>query len=187
MMNDKLDWTQKLGDAFLAQQNDVMDAVQRLRARAEAAGNLKSTRNRRSRGPVGRRGRPAALGAGLRHPAGKPHRYYVPIYDPSLVYGAWPYPTYRPFYWYPPGYVAAGVFALHRGLRRRGDLGQLNWWNRRVDVNVNRYNSFNRTSITSNNWKHNAAHRGSCPTTTRASRSSSAAAAIRPARTPGRT
>lgn len=43
MMNDKLDWTQKLGDAFLAQQADVMDAVQRLRRRADSAGNLKSS------------------------------------------------------------------------------------------------------------------------------------------------
>src|SRR5262245_853600 len=43
MMNEKLDWTQKLGDAFLAQQKDVMDAVQRLRAKAKEAGNLKST------------------------------------------------------------------------------------------------------------------------------------------------
>src|SRR5205807_3840517 len=43
MMNDKLDWTQQLGDAFLAQQSDTLAAVQRLRARADAAGNLKDT------------------------------------------------------------------------------------------------------------------------------------------------
>src|SRR5204863_9782732 len=43
MMNDKLEWTQQLGDAFLAQQADVLDAVQRLRARADANGELKST------------------------------------------------------------------------------------------------------------------------------------------------
>jgi hypothetical protein len=43
-LNDKLDWTQKLGDAFLGQQKAVMDAVQRLRARAQAEGNLKSTK-----------------------------------------------------------------------------------------------------------------------------------------------
>ncbi len=50
MMNDKLDWTQELGDVFLAQQSDVFDAVQRLRARADAAGNLKSKSSRRSPG-----------------------------------------------------------------------------------------------------------------------------------------
>src|ERR1700728_3695743 len=43
MMNDKLDWTQQLGDAFLAQQQSVLDAVQTLRAEAQAAGNLQST------------------------------------------------------------------------------------------------------------------------------------------------
>jgi hypothetical protein len=42
-MNENLDWTQKLGDAFLAQQQDVMNTVQGLRARADAAGNLKSS------------------------------------------------------------------------------------------------------------------------------------------------
>ena len=42
-MDDKLDWTQKLGDAFLAQQKDVLDAVQRLRAKAQQSGNLKTT------------------------------------------------------------------------------------------------------------------------------------------------
>src|SRR5215471_5084212 len=43
MMSDKLDWTQQLGDAFLAQQADVLDAVQQLRARADATGYLKTT------------------------------------------------------------------------------------------------------------------------------------------------
>ena len=43
MMSEKLDWTQKLGDAFLTGQKDVMEAVQRLRAKAQAAGNLKTT------------------------------------------------------------------------------------------------------------------------------------------------
>src|SRR5881396_2202193 len=43
MMDAKLDWAQKLGDAFLSQQKELMDAVQRLRARAQAEGNLKST------------------------------------------------------------------------------------------------------------------------------------------------
>src|SRR5262244_1368811 len=43
MMNDKLDWTQQLGDAFLAQQGDVLDAVQRRRERADNQGTLKTT------------------------------------------------------------------------------------------------------------------------------------------------
>src|SRR5262245_6104366 len=44
MMSEKLDWTQKLGDAFLADQKKVLDTIQSLRTKAQAAGNLKSTK-----------------------------------------------------------------------------------------------------------------------------------------------
>jgi hypothetical protein len=162
MMNDQLKWTQDLGDVFLAQQNDVFDAIQRLRARADAAGNLKTTPQQK----VVRTNRPAGSPAGapaqayLIEPV-NPNEYYVPIYDPGVVYGAWPYATYRPFYWYPPGYVATGVFGFATGVAVGAAIwGGVNWWNRSVNVNVNRYNQFNRTRITSNTWTHNAAHRG---------------------------
>ena len=49
MMNDKLDWTQQLGEAFLAQPDDVQRAIQALRDKAEAAGNLKSSKEQRVR------------------------------------------------------------------------------------------------------------------------------------------
>ncbi len=161
MMNDQLKWTQDLGDAFLAQQADVLDAIQRLRARADAAGNLKSTPQQ----TVSRASRPASAPASA--PATvytiaptNPDEYYVPIYDPAVIYGPWPYATYRPFYWYPPGYVAAGVFGFAAGAFVGAAIwGNVNWWNRHVDINVNRYNSFNHTRITNNAWTHNAAHR----------------------------
>jgi len=163
MMNDQLKWTQDLGDAFLAQQTDVLDAVQRLRARADAAGNLKSTPQQR----VTRTNRPASVPATGGAPAtayviepAYPDEYFVPIYDPGVVYGVWPYATYRPFYWYPPDYVAAGVFGFATGVFVGAAIwGNVNWWNRRVDINVNRYNQFNRTRITSNTWNHDTAHR----------------------------
>jgi Protein of unknown function (DUF3300) len=163
MMNDQLKWTQDLGDAFLAQQTDVLDAVQRLRARADAAGNLKSTPQQR----VTRTNRPASVPATGGAPAtaytivsANPDEYFVPIYDPGEVYGVWPYATYRPFYWYPPDYVAAGVFGFATGVFVGAAIwGNVNWWNRRVDINVNRYNQFNRTRITSNTWNHDPAHR----------------------------
>lgn len=100
MMSDKLDWTMKLGDAVLAQQADVMDGIQRLRARADANNKLtttkqqkvtKTTENNRS--------------VILIEPA-NPDTIYVPYYDPAVVYGAWPYPAYPPYYWAAPGYVA---------------------------------------------------------------------------------
>jgi Protein of unknown function (DUF3300) len=96
MMSDKLDWTEKLGDAVYAQQQDVMEAVQRLRVRAQAEDKLKTTKQQKV---VNRRldNRDIiAIEPGSRSMA------YVPYYDPGVVYGAWPYPAYPPYYW--PGY-----------------------------------------------------------------------------------
>jgi hypothetical protein len=167
MMGDQLRWTQELGDAFLAQQNDVFDAVQRLRARADAAGNLQSNKQQK----VTKVARPANVPASAGAPATaytivptNPQEIYVPIYDPAVAYGAWPYPTYQPFFWYPPGYVAAGVVSFAAGAVVGSAIwGGVNWWNRSVNVNVNRYNSFNRTNISSNTWNHNTQHRGGVP------------------------
>ena len=93
-----------------------------------------------------------------------PDEYYVPIYDPGVVYGAWPYPAYSPFYWYPPGYVAAGIFSFAAGAFVGAAIwGGVNWWNRNVNINVNRYNQFNRSKINNGNWSHNAAHRRGVP------------------------
>jgi hypothetical protein len=174
MMNDKLDWTRDLGDAFLAQQTDVLDAVQRLRQRADNAGNLKTTEQQRvvkTAAPAG--GGPPAETApqSSTAPASvytiesvNPDEYYVPIYDPGVVYGVWPYPDYAPFYWYPPGWVGRGVFAFATGVAVGAAIwGGIDWWRRRVDINVDRYNSFNRTNIVNRNWTHNPAHRGAVP------------------------
>jgi len=97
MMNEKLDWTQKLGDAFLASEKPVMDTIQSLRAKAQAAGNLKTTNEQK----VVVQDKYIVI-----EPA-SPQVVYVPTYNPTVVYGAWPYPAYPPYYYYPPGYVAA--------------------------------------------------------------------------------
>jgi hypothetical protein len=163
MMNDKLDWVQQLGDAFLAQEQDVMSAVQKLRQRADAAGNLKSTPQQKvtkSAPPAGVSAPPDMSQAISIEPV-DPDTYYVPVYDPGAVYGAWDYPDYQPFYWYPPGYVAAGVIGFGAAVAVGAAIwGGSNWWNRNVYVNVNRYNQFNRTNIRTNTWAHNPAHRG---------------------------
>jgi hypothetical protein len=165
MMNDKLDWTQQLGDVFLAQQQDLLDAVQRLRARADAAGNLKTTPQQK----VAKVAAPPASGAGPAQtvytiePA-TPGEYAVPIYDPGVVYGTWPYPNYAPFYWYPPGFVGSGALSFAAGVGVGWAIwGRVDWWQHRVNVNVNRYNRFNHTNITNNTWIHNAAHRHGVP------------------------
>ena len=164
MMNDQIKWTQDLGDAFLGQQGDVLDAVQRLRGRAEAAGNLKSTPQQK----VTRASRPAGSPASAPANAytivsSNPEEYFVPVYDPTVVYGAWPYDDYLPFYWYPPDW-GGGYFGFGAGIFTGAAIwAGINWWNRHVHVNPHRFNQFNRTNITNTNWRHNAAHRGNVP------------------------
>jgi uncharacterized protein DUF3300/endosialidase-like protein len=172
MMSDKLDWTQQLGDAVLAQQADVLDAVQRLRARADNAGNLKTTDQQKvtktpaAQAPAGTSAeRSSAIPANVYTiESVNPDEYYLPIYDPGVVYGAWPYPDYEPFYWYPPGYAAGNWFSFAAGaLVGAAVWGNIDWWRNRVGVNPLRYNQFNRTNIASNVWNHNPAHRGGVP------------------------
>src|SRR3990170_5995333 len=95
MMDGNLDWTQRLGGAFLAQQPDVMAAIQMLRAKAYAAGYLQST----SQQIV------IAEPQVIRIEPATPQIVYVPVYNPTVVYGPWWYPAYPPYYWYPPGYM----------------------------------------------------------------------------------
>ena len=125
MMNEKIEWTQKLGDAFLAQQKDVMAAVQRLRVKAKDAGNLKSTKEQVVKTEAAPQGAPAPQIIVIE--SSSPEVIYVPTYNPTVVYGAWPYPAYPPYYYYPPGYAAgAAFFSFSVGCRRRWrDLGQL--------------------------------------------------------------
>lgn len=99
-MNDHLDWTQSLGAAFANQQVDVMNQVQVLRQQAEACGQLKSTQQM----TVEHQG-PAIV---LAPP--NPETVYVPVYDPAVVYGAWAYPAYPPFFWPAPvGFWGPGI------------------------------------------------------------------------------
>jgi hypothetical protein len=155
MLNDKLDWTQQLGDAFLAQEQAVMATVQALRAQAQAAGYLKSTPQQQV----------IVEQSVIQVVPANPAVVYVPVYNPTVVYGVWPYPAYPPYYYYPPGYVAAAsVFSFGVGLAVGAALwGGCNWGRGTVNINVNNYNQFNRTTISNTNWSHNVAHRGAVP------------------------
>ena len=92
MMNDKLEWTQQLGDAFLGDAEAVMNAVQGLRAKAQAAGTLQS--NDQQRVTVEER-------YIVIEPA-RPQVVFVPYYNPVVVYGPWWWPARPPWYWVPP-------------------------------------------------------------------------------------
>jgi hypothetical protein len=171
MMSDKVEWTRDLGDAYLSQPDDIAASVQRLRARADASGNLKETSKlkvRRERAPppaqpvVGVEPLPEYI---LIEPV-EPDVVYVPVYDPWVVYGVWPYPYYRPFYWYPPGYVTVGIIGFGAPCVVGAAIwARYSWHSRRVTVNVVNYNRFNRVTLASSaanqNWKHDPAHRGS--------------------------
>jgi hypothetical protein len=167
MMNDKLDWTEQLGDAFLAQRQDVLAAVQKLRAEAQAAGNLQSTPQQVvTTAPAPADGAvPTAQPPIVIEPV-NPDVYYVPIYNPAVAYGAWDYPSYQPFYWSPPGFVASNIVSFTAGVAVGAAIwGGCDWWHNNVIINVNRYNVFNHTDInvTNNTWIHNPAHRGDVP------------------------
>jgi len=186
MMSDKLDWTQKLGDAFLSQEADCLASVQSLRRKAAAAGTLKSTPQQKVTVAPRAAAAPTTGEPLTGPPAGEPitmapvtadqtisiapadpQVVYVPSYDPATAYGAWPYPSYPPYAFPPPvGYgVAAGLatgLAFGAGVAITGALwgwGSPNWGGGSVNINTNRYNSINRTSFTGNTWQHNAAHR----------------------------
>ena len=109
-MNENLTWTQKLGDAFLADQKAVLKTVQALRKKAESAGNLKSTPEQTVKTETADNQTVIVI------ESAKPETVYVPTYNPSTVYGPWAYPSYPPYYMYPPGYVYAPGLAFATGV-----------------------------------------------------------------------
>ncbi|HKR46816.1 MAG TPA: DUF3300 domain-containing protein [Paraburkholderia sp.] len=163
-MASKPEWVQQIGDAFLAQPNDVMDSVQRLRAQAQKAGNLKS--NEQQKVVVQPASGTSTTQTIVIEPT-NPQVVYVPTYNPTVVFGAWPYPAYPPVYMPPPpGYAMATAFvgglAFGAGVAVANSLwGGVNWGTNNVNVNVNRYNNINvnnriNTTNATQNWNSNA-------------------------------
>jgi uncharacterized protein DUF3300 len=159
-MSDKIDLTQRLGDAFLADQKKVLDTIQSLRAKAQAAGNLKTTQEQTV----------VVEEKIIKIEPTNPQVIYVPTYNPTVVYGAWPYPAYPPYSYYPPGYVWATPFAFAAGvglgMAWGYAWGSANWrggnvnYNYNQNVNIN--NNINRNRYAQGgqgNWQHNAEHR----------------------------
>jgi hypothetical protein len=150
-MNDKLDWTKSLGDAVLAQQPDVMDAIQRLRTKAQANNKLVSTKEQKVTVQKVENKQVIVI-----EPT-DPNTMYVPYYEPATVYGAWPYAAYPPYYFGYPSYIGAGViaaglaFGAGYALGRWGNYwgGGCNWGNN--NFFINRSNNIN--------WSHNVNHR----------------------------
>ncbi|WP_087043894.1 DUF3300 domain-containing protein [Caballeronia ptereochthonis] len=161
-MASKPDWVTQLGNAFIAQPSDVMDSVQRLRRAAQSAGNLKTNEQQK----IVVQQAPSTSVTTIQIEPANPQVVYVPTYNPTVVYGAWPYPAYPPVYVPPPpGYAIATGFAtglaFGAGIAVANSLwGNCDWNHGDVNVNVNRYNNINvnnRISSNTNNvrWNRN--------------------------------
>jgi len=181
---ENVKWTTDLGNAFLAQQSDVMDAVQRMRAKAKGAGNLKSTEQQKVETKTVESKTVVVI------EQAKPEVIYVPSYNPTVVYGPPVYP-YPPIVYPPPpstGTVVAGMaisfgvgMAMGAAWGHGGWGYNCGWHGGNNDITINRNNTFvnnsNRTNVNrpsqrpaggGNNWQHNPQHRGGAPYSNRA-------------------
>ncbi len=93
LMSERISETTHLGNAFLAQETQVMDTVQELRARAYAQGNLTTSAKQQV----------IVEQETILIETADPRVIYVPYYNPLYIYGPWWYPAYPPSYWGPPG------------------------------------------------------------------------------------
>ena len=188
---ENIKWTTDLGNAFLAQQSDVMDAVQRMRMKAQGAGNLKSTEQQKVETKTIENKTVVVI------EQAQPQIIYVPSYNPTVVYGPPVYP-YPPIVYPPPGAYVAGMaisfgVGMAMGAAWGGGWGyHSGWGHSNNNITINNNNNFinnsnrtninrpsqlpsgggNRTNVNSpsqlpsrggNNWQHNPQHRGGAP------------------------
>jgi hypothetical protein len=159
-------WTTDLGNAFLAQQADVMDAIQRMRAKAQGTGNLKTSAQQKVETQTVEGGKQVIVVE-----QADPDTVYVPSYDPAVVYGepAYPYPSYSY-----PGYLPGMALSLGTGLALGAAWGggwgyNCGWDDDDININdnnkyVNNYNKNVNKNVNQNNkWGHNPEHRGGTP------------------------
>lgn len=177
LAND-IQWTTDLGNAFLAKQSDVMDAVQRMRKKAKDTGNLKSNEQQKIETKV------VESKSVIVVEQSNPQVVYVPSYNPTVVYGPPAYP-YPPIHYPPPGYYAAGMaisfgVGVAMGAAWGGGWGWGCGWGGNNDITINTNNNFNRnaninrnanvnrttnrsSASARNTWQHNSQHRGGAP------------------------
>jgi hypothetical protein len=153
-MNDNLEWTQQLGYAVATQQAAVLDSIQRLRRQAKKAGSLKTTEQQRV----------VVQEDTVVIQQANPEPVYVPVYNPTEVYGEWPYPSSPPVYmppppaYYPAGYALGAGLAFAAGVAVVGGLwgwARPAWNTGTVAINAGRYNNINvnRPPVRSGTWR----------------------------------
>jgi hypothetical protein len=158
-MSDNLERTTRLGDAFLGQQDDVMDTIQELRRNAQEQGNLKTTEQQKVSDENGI----------VEIEPVNPQIIYVPVYDPLYVYGPWWYPAYPPYYWYYPAsaVIASGIIGFGFGIFLGIGISSWSWFDwhhHHVDIDIHktgRFNRFDRGKWDFNRhiWSHEPYHR----------------------------
>jgi hypothetical protein len=163
MLGNKLDWTQKLGDAYLSQPKDLMQAVQALRTKAKQAGNLQTSQQ------INVTTDPES---NIIIVPANPQVVYVPTYNPMMVYGGWGYPAYPPYPVYNPAW---GFMAFGAGMAVGAALwAQPHWGSGSITINNTNFNNFNgRYNSLANQasnrvgadstWAHDVAHRDGVP------------------------
>ena len=172
-MNENLQMTQKLGDALLAQEKQVMDTIQMLRKKAQEAGNLKDNSQQKV----------VVEKETIVIQSTNPEVIYVPSYNPVVVYGGWWWPAYPPlpffpFFPYATPYAYGGMAfgaGIAMGAAWGYAWGHANWHGGDVNINANRNtninNNINRDKYKGDmknkglgeggqgKWQHDASHR----------------------------
>ena len=156
-MDKNLSWASSLGDAYYNQQSDVMDAIQRMRQKAQQAGNLKDTPQQTVQ----------TQGSNIVIQPADPDVVYVPAYNPWAIYGypiaPWPFWYNYPGIWFGGPYLS---FGLGFGIGFYGGYGWgwhnwgTNWGGHTVVYNHNTYISHSNTFYNRNNYYHNGGERG---------------------------
>jgi Protein of unknown function (DUF3300) len=168
-MAENIQWMTDVGNAVLAQQKDVMDSVQRMRAKAQGTGNLKTGSEQKVETKTTQSGQQVIVVE-----QANPEAVYVPSYDPEVVYGAAPAESpYYPYSYpgYQPGTALAWGTAIAVGGAWANNWGDCDWDD--GDVNINNNNNFNKNynknvskgtgTGQANGWQHNPQHRGNAP------------------------
>jgi hypothetical protein len=154
-MDQKIEWTERMGDAFLSQQPQVMDTVQELRHKAQVAGNLQPSAQMQVQQD----------GDDIDIAPTNPDLVYVPYYDPTVVYGSWWWPDYPPVFWSPwDSYGWNGDFAWGGGIII-GDgfvFGGWDWHHHHAWIN-DHHHWFAHGADGQRTWQHDSGHRHGVP------------------------
>jgi hypothetical protein len=155
LMSERIAETTNIGNAFLVQEDEVMDTIQELRARAYAQGNLSTSSEQKvivEKETI------------IIEPA-DPRIIYVPYYDPYYVYGPWWYPAYPPYFWRPPMVsIGTGISywpGFYFGVTF-GNWSYFDWHHHYIYINVHKRPKFVRHDLwrpEPGRWKHTPRHR----------------------------